>query len=359
MSEEIINRINDKLKIISDYSDDEINRLNIPIYRYQVDLNKLSLDALARFLNVMVPNEEPKNVISIQFKVNGKNENNNLDIIEEINIVSNKKCKLIEKKLWYIIDHLQKNKKRKEKINKENIQELCDKMRESKKKIIRTKIEKNSGLILDNLFDDEKAFNNVGPKRLFNYVMIIQDLIMILLLNNFYDFSKVTENSIRYRYSKENNHDEKFMHCESFLVIKNNILNNYIGVSKLCCPFCQQLLNLFDLKYRGSHNRLARSTRKNWKIDYNEHVALNNMIKFEEWLNSLDNQIKDSNENINLFPPHNLQLDTYDYEFGDEIENREDLDDLEYLKSLLSGVNDYFNDDVLKVIFEKYSSIVL
>ena len=133
--------------------------------------------------------------------------------------------------------------------NKENIQELCDKMRESKKKIITTKIEKHSRLILDNLFDDEKAFNNLGPKLLFNYVMIIQDLIMILLLNNFYDFSKVTSKSIRYRYSKENNHDEKFMHCESFLVIKNNILNNYIGVS-----FCQQLLNLFDLRYRGSHN---------------------------------------------------------------------------------------------------------
>jgi hypothetical protein len=357
MSEEIIKRINDKLKIISDYSDDEINRLNIPIYRYQVELNKLSLDALARFLTFMVPVEEPKNVISIQFKVSGKNENDNLDIIEQIDIVSNKKSEKIAKKLWHIIEHLKENNM--EKINKENIQELCDKMKKSKNKIIKTRIEINSGILLDNLFDDEKENNNKSPKLIFNYVMIIQDLIMILLLNNFYDFSKITLNSIKYSWSKKNNHDEKFMHCESFLAIKNNFLNNYIGVSKLCCPFCQQLLNLFGLKYRGSHDRLIRTTRKNWKIDHNEHVALNNMIRFEEWLNNLDNKIKDSNENINLFPPHNLELDPYDNKLGDEIENREDLDDLEYLKRLLSDINDYFNDDVLNLISEKYESIAL
>jgi hypothetical protein len=357
MSEEIIKRINDKLKIISDYSGDEISRLNIPIYRYQVELNKLLLDALARFLTFMVPFEEPKNVISIQFKVSGKNENDNLDIIEQIDIVSNRKSKIIEKKLWHIIEHLKENNL--EKINRENIQELCDKMKENKKRIVKTRIELNSGLILENLFEDEKAYTNKSPKLIFNYVIIIQDLIMILLLNNFYDFSNITLNSIKYSCSKENNYDERFMHCESFLATKNNILNNYVGVSKLCCPFCQQLLNLFGLKYRGSHNRLTLSTRKNWKIDYNEHVALNNMIRFEEWLNNLDDKIKDSNESINLFPPHNLQLDAYDFELEDEIENREDLDDLEYLKRLLCDFNDYFNDDVLNFILEKYESIVL
>jgi len=290
-------------------------------YRLSTELKNLCLNSYARDLSNIVNKEDPTEVFSVYF--HGRYQNNKKKV-ETISITSNRKQNMIDQKLNILIIFLQKNSEKN--LTPEVIQSFFDHIvyetdsltkKQSKKctKLAEYLRLKNLGNF--ELFNSSNELNDEFNKN-FNLLLFLQDLVLVFISKDFYDFGEKYE--IIYKNVKK-------MHSECVLATDNKIVSNeYIGISKLCCPFCQKFLHLLGFRFRGGHKRYYNSLN-NWRIP--EHTDLNqqHITAIHDWIILIQKNLftNDSLYSLDIFNS-NFQFDLTHF-YGEN----DDADDIQLL----------------------------
>ena len=282
----------------------------------------------------MVHKSDPDDVFSIYFHIDG-NENNNKRRVERISITSNQKQTDINKKVNILIKFLQTNEK--ERMSAEVIQNFFDYIvgetgnlsNKQNKKM--TKLAKNLNL-KDignfNLFEPINELNDDFNKN-FNLLLFLQDLILVFLSKESYDFGcEDFVDKISYRNLERT-------HTECLLAIESQIpLNDYIGISKLCCPFCQKFLKLLNIKFRGGHDRY-NNCLGNWRVSQNTKLNQDFITAMHDWIVLIKNNLRTKNYRIDILDEgEKARFDLTKY-----YDKNGDVDDIQLLYELTSDKN--------------------
>jgi hypothetical protein len=223
-------------------------------YRLTSEVKNLCLNAFTRVLFNLANKEDPNDVFSIFF--HGQDEKYKKKV-RKISISSNKNQKKIDQKLLILTNFLQINSE--ENLTPQIIQSFFDHIVHETDKLT-NKQSKKCTKLADNLrlkhlgnFELFKSSNELNDEfnKNFNLLLFLQDLVLVFISKDFYDFGDVNE--IIYKNVEK-------MHSECVVATDSKIVSNeYIGISKLCCPFCQKFLQLLDIRFRGGHNGYQNS----------------------------------------------------------------------------------------------------
>lgn len=309
LSVNTINTMNTLLDSISDiYSKSHISDSNFTSFRYERKLEELILDALARYIFNYIEKSKISNekccslllvkqsnqhqakisISKILISVNDQQFNDNLIFSNKTmldNLLKNNFEDIFKVNLeWFdnikkrIIEHV--NDDLKVILNEKNIENF-----EGSKEFIETILNsiQNSNINFD-LYDE-----------LLQFLRSIMDIYLITLFGLYYclennpniDIWDVPETLNNNNISAKNN---KFVfHSESKLAIycackfDRNYINEYIGISKLCCPLCANLLYQLKFKFRGSHSSFSSAT--NWILLHSVILEDKDLDKIKEPLN--------------------------------------------------------------------------
>ena len=318
---------------LNEINRDELAKL-FAKYRFKTQTKDLCMNAFARVLNNSMSKvkNSKEEVFAVNFEVLEEGKRTR---IKKINVTSNRKQENVLQILKILVSFLIENNDQQlsvDSINNyfghiiRNMRTLC-KIKEHDKTIL----EKNLHLIY-NEEDVLDAFED-PPAHKFNLLMFLQDLVIIFISKDYYDFSNfsiIRENFFQYSYKDE-------MHAESLLAIQANRAK-YIGVSKLCCPFCQKFLCLLDISFRGGHDRIKMSL--NWRLQL-DNVRLNVSNNFHNWLlnlnDNLETILRDGNDGSiydEAFLLNNIDPSLW-YQSNNPNEWFESIDDMHLLSKLM------------------------
>ena len=195
--------------------------------------------------------------------------------------------------------------------------------------------------------------------ELLQFLRSIMDIYLITLFGSYYCLDKDTNNTDNTNNinvwdvpKKQNNasiqSDQYDFHSESKLAIycackyNRDYINEYVGISKLCCPLCANLLYQLKFKFRGSHSSF--STANKWRLLHSVIVENKDLDKIKEPLNrfstgylkSLKNELEqlktikkykkklDLNEriyNLTRLQSSDFIPDTYIFDYGQKFRN--------------------------------------
>ena len=342
------NDIKEKIEILINHIEKlNIDKKNIDCmftsYKYKAALDELILDSLARYLCfctkdkpnkrkcysfIMVCENNDKKKINKIFASSNNDSNELEDMIKDIFKIISKQNEELEQELFSKL-LVQSSSKIEAKINnvvsnlnckKEELENLKyehsniftpKKGKEGKKYILNDLL--NALISAFDLCDKAKE-----PKNLFSDILWLLNLKMdIYFISLFKDIYEIDFENIYCHIAKGFNEirNNKFIHTESklamfYLTKIENIGNPYIGISKLCCPFCARFLRDLKFRFRGNHCCFENS-RYNWTIamplqsepEFIDNIrnirmlyGLNNCDKFITKLNQIQT---DSNGEIN------------------------------------------------------------
>lgn len=298
--------------------------------RYQANFNHLILDALARYLIVLIkqPSNYGMNVCAFIVKsVQILDEDNDEIFIKEIAYSSNYNKKELIDKLNMVFNTTNNDNSfsglfiKMFSIENVNPVELDIKLnRDNNNNENQTKIQN-----LINQLKTTGHYDNI--KNYFKYVIdnnkIIENLSEILrqlrkLLNLMMDIYLITKlpdmcvddffRDINRSFTiiGEDSNKNKSFHCESKLALNlylNNINLNYryIGISKLCCFFCAKLLNILGYSFRGNHKSTSNAFKK-WSIGSAKYASdySSQLVEYWTFLDNLKNQLRNNINNTNI-----------------------------------------------------------
>lgn len=249
-----------------------------PKYRFHTGINDLCLNAFARVLCNLVNKTEPNDIFSVYFYVD-KSSSSNKKEIKKISITSNLNQKGVKDKMKTLIEFLQHNSTKNLNTNiiKAFFEHILEKEEVVGNGLLQTKQYKKTTKLSCNLgFKDSDDFfakleGNEITGSSFKKLAYFQDLVLIFLSKDYYNYASVSDDVFTYK-SIEN------MHSETLLAITNSgRINEYIGISKLCCPFCQKVLQLLGFSFRGGHNRYYNCLN-NWEICVNNNLLSQDLL---------------------------------------------------------------------------------
>lgn len=281
-------------------------------YRYKAELDELVLDSLARYL-CFCTSDTPNGKKCYSFIMISENTNerkklnkiiasgNHIDttalkenIIDIFKIISEQDEKLEQNLFSKLLK--QSTSIIKEKIDevvsnlKNCTREQLNNLRGNHPNIFKPK-KKEIYLINDLLGALKSAFqlsdHATDKKKLFSDILwllnIKMDIYLISLFNDIYEIGFGDDNDychIAQGFNQiiDEKNEKKFIHSESKLAmfyLTTNYFNigQYIGISKLCCPFCARFLRDLKFRFRGNHCCFEKS-RQNWTIAMSEESVI-------------------------------------------------------------------------------------
>ena len=310
---EVIGKMNSILDHISSSKKDYTLYLDsiFTSFRYERKMEELILDALARYIFSYIEtskssnekccslvlvkesnktqSNKPQSKISISkilISVNNQQFNDdfiysNKNMLDNL-LTNNFKGIFKVNSNWFdirknkIIEYIN-DEKLKVKLNKKNIENF-----EGSKEFIQA--------ILDSIQNSE--INILLYDELLQFLRSIMDIYLITLFDSYYSLENNPNIDLWNVPNKLNNispKSGKLFHSESKLAVycackldRDNI-NEYIGVSKLCCPLCANLLYQLQFKFRGSHSSFSSSIY--WRLLYSIILENTDLDKIKEHLN--------------------------------------------------------------------------